>query len=195
MVGYSASTILGNGFVVTLTLNIFILITMIVFYCILKNSRSRVILATSSFLLSFCCLCLLIGWFIQNKVIRGWILFCGMCSCVFIFFVGCLPSLLARLYEMLPIVYHAQFMGLLMCILLICWLVYTPLLSLFGKYKLIVCCSLCIILYCWNGFASLSMLDYSTFAVEEVNMLLGYLDYFCLLEDTHYKGFIHLVSL
>lgn len=180
MVGYHIKPSLGNGFVVTVVLNSVIMILMIVLYCFIRKESTQGFIRVSSMLLAITQICLLICEFDRKSVLLNWIAFIMYCLMLFVFVAGCLPCLFVQLYEVLPIIYHSQYLGVIVCLAYLGCKTNYLCFALFKKLGRAVCFCVNLVVYSCICVSSFVMMDYSIYSVENVNMLLGYFDlYVC----------------
>lgn len=188
MAGYHITPSLGNGFLVTVILNSVIMIIMIVVYCLIRKESTQGFTRISSILLVISQVCLLICEFDRKSVLLNWITFIMYCVMLLVFVAGCLPCLYVQLYEVLPIVYHSQYIGIIVCLAYLCCKTNYLCFALFKKLGRVVCFGVNLIVYTSICVSSFVMMDYSIYSVENVNMLLGYFDSYVCWQLTRTKG-------
>ena len=179
MAGYKVHPVLGNGFILSIVLLSVISILLIIQYCCLKREHCQCMIVFSSLSLTILFLVLLaceLCSFFKKSVALASIQFISYILLIIVFIVYTLPILCIKVYEVIPITKHSLYLGILMACGYVLWRFNWMVFSVFQKYKRIACFSYNLIVFLANGIAWVKFLDFSTFSIEDTNMLLGYLD-------------------
>ena len=185
MTGHFIHSQLGNGFFVSVVLLSVLSIWLIIQYCCLKREHCKNMIILSSVSLAILFLTLLIceigclhhiGGLSEKNVVLASIQFISTILLIVVFIVYCLPLLCMKIYEVLPIINHSSYFGVLMACGYVCWRMNWMVFSVFHKYRQIACFVFNLLVYVVNCIAWTKYMDFSTFSIEDANMLLGYVD-------------------